>query len=213
MRTIIVLILPVALSLAACASNRIPDRLDTMESEAEDAYDLALAGNVKKVQTVSQQLDQDWQAFRGQAAKDGASEMTLQEVDRALAGVHIALDNSDSGARLARTVNQVSAPMPALFHLYGPKVPSSILALDYLGREVALDGMLEESPASHLTELDNTWSHVRPDVVSHGGEAEAQVFDQHLADLRAAADANRWDHLTETANVLLEDVDALEDVF
>mgnify|MGYP000328881833 CR=1 FL=1 len=50
-------------------------------------------------------------------------------------------------------------------------------------------------------------------MVSHGGEAEAQVFDQHLADLRAAADANRWDHLTETANVLLEDVDALEDVF
>lgn len=198
------------------SSGEIPSKLNAIESLAEDTFDMALASDFASVADKASQLDQDWDAFRDQAKADGASDSVLTQMDQAVADL---LDGSDAGFTdpviAARAANAVSAPMPDLFDLYNPQIPSAVLALDYLGREVVLDGMEEDFTAA-LTDVDAIqaeWDGLRPSLVDAGGSDVATAYDDSLAALRQDITDLNSDALIEEANVGLEIVDDMEKVF
>ena len=197
-------------------TGEIPAELNSVESLAEDTYDMALANDFASVSDNAIQLDQDWAAFRDQAKADGASDSVLTQMDQAVADL---LAGSEAGFTdpvvAARVANAVSAPMPDLFDLYNPKIPSAVLALDYLGREVVLDGMEEDFTAatSDVDAIQSEWDGLRPLLVDAGGSDVATAYDDSIAALRQDITDLNSDLLIEEANVGLEIVDNMETVF
>ena len=197
-------------------SGEIPAELNSIESLAEDTYDMALASDFPAVSDNAAKLDSDWAAFRDQAKADGASDSVLTQMDQAVADLRA---GSEAGFTdpivAARAANAVSAPMPDLFDLYNPKIPSAVLALDYLGREVVLDGMEEDFTAatSDVDAIQSEWDGLRPSLVDAGGSDVATAYDDSLAALRQDITDLNSDLLIEEANVGLEIVDNMETVF
>lgn len=209
------------LLLSACTDGdtgdpaTFPDDLRQVEEVAEDAYDKALVGDFAAVAADAQDLDTHWQAYRGRAEDDGASPAELDAMDQAIAGLAEAAASPVDRPTVARAANAVSSGMDELFALYDPVVPADVLALDYLGREVVLDGMqLDFAAASSDTDLiDARWNGVRAAVLDAGGASEADEYAASIATLRDAIAAMNDTMLIDDANVGLELVDAIEGVF
>jgi len=197
-------------------SSGVPSTLNDVESLAEDGYDMALASDFTALADIAAQLDTGWAAFRDQAVSDGASDAILGEMDQAIADL---LAASDAGftdpVAAARTTNAISAPMDELFDLYDPAIPSAVLALDYLGREVVLDGMEEDYAAAtaDVGEIQAVWDSLRQAVVDAGGSDVATTYDDSIAALLQDIADTDATALIEEANVGLEIVDQMEAVF
>ena len=198
-----------------CSSPSLPDALSTLEGDAEHAYDVALVEDYAKLSETTASIDTQWSDFRATAEADGASADVLGAVDAAVAGLLDAADAQGGAAAAGRAANAVSEHMPDLYDLYGPKVPVQILALDYQGREVVLDGMDTDFTAasSDVDMLATTWGGVRQQVVDAGGDQEASDFDASVEALKGLAAGTDGQALIDEANNNLELVDVLEGVF
>lgn len=196
-------------------TGEVPAGLLDVEGEAEGAYDKALADDVAGVAAVAGTIDSAWRAVRPQVATDGATRADLDAMDAAIADLRSQVGTSTDPVTLARAANAISAPMDELFSLYAPTVPTDILALDYLGREVVLDGK-QLDLATATTDVDvieATWAAVRPAVVAAGGTVEAGNYDASIAALRGDIAAQDGAALVTDANSGLDIVDAIEGVF
>jgi hypothetical protein len=194
---------------------KVPSALDTVEGTAEGAFDQAVAGDLGAARTESAALATAWSSYRPVAVRDGATTATLAEVDDAVAAVTALLAQAPPALTAARAINAVSAPMPDLYALYHPKVPVAVLTLDYLGREVLLDALTNDSAraSAHLDTLAETWAVLRPAVLAVHGTNEATDLDAVLEAGRAAVQANNATNLAAAARQELEVVDAVEVLF
>lgn len=201
--------------LAACRPGGVPAALEDIEAEAEHAYDVALAEDYAALADAASVIDAAWIDYRPTAEADGAGADVLSAVDDAIVGLTEAANVQGGPAVAGRAANAVSEHMPELYTLYGPKVPTEVLALDYQGREIVLDGMdvAFEAAAIDVEALSSTWDAVRPAVVDAGGDAEAADFDASVERLRGLAAGQDAAGLIDEANVNLELVDVLEGVF
>lgn len=200
---------------SASAERALPRALDALESGAEDAYDYALAGQTARVATAAQRIGERWQGYRTTAASAGASSEVLSEMDAAVRGLEGALRASADPVTLARATNAISAPMDDLFALYDTPVPSSVLELDYLGREVALDARQGsfDAAGTHLDRLEHVFTSVRRAALAQDGQREVEEFQGSVNAMRAATVARDAHQLEVAANAELELVDGLEHVF
>jgi hypothetical protein len=176
---------------------------------------MALAENYSGVSAAAKEIDTRWKAFRAQAARDGVNESDLGNMDEAVNDLLRAAANPTGALRLARAVNAISGEMEILFEVYEPKVPPPVLQLDFLGREIALDGM-EKNFASASADVDAmvlTWRRLRQTVLDAGGAQAAADYDESIICLQDALLARDAGALIEEANDNLELVDALENVF
>jgi hypothetical protein len=216
-------LLSLSLFLWACGSDsgdstssgQVPVDLQNIEGIAEDAYDMALAGKWDKVAADATDLDAQWAAYRDQALNDGASESLTTSLENAIAGLADAAASSTDKAVVARAANAVSAPMPDLFALYQSTIPTEILALDYLGREIVLDGM-DGNLGEATTDTDTTqaiWDAVRAEVYDAGGDQVAADYDASIASIRQTIKDQDAAALIAEANNGLEIVDRIENVF
>lgn len=182
---------------------------------AEDAYDKALAGDTAGVSADADRIAATWKSYRTGAQRARASAETIAAMDAAVAGLADALAAGAEPPALARAANQVSAPMDALFALYASSTPPAIYTLDYLGREVALDGLAhDETRAAHdLGALVARWEEVRVEVKNAGGTREAASFDRALVGFYAVIGAGDGPTIAVRANELHEGVHTLEAVF
>lgn len=197
------------------ATGEVPAGLLDVEGQAEDAYDKALAGDFAAVVIAADEIDSAWQAYRAQAVTDGATPADVDAMDTAISELRSVAASSTEVAIVARAANAISAPMDELFSLYDPIVPPDILALDYLGREVVLDGMEVDMAAAtaDVDTIDTTWAGVRPIVVEAGGDVVAMDYDASITALRADIAAQDGPALVTEANAGLELVDVMEGVF
>jgi hypothetical protein len=217
------LMLAVAVTLAAnagCSSEeepaaQIPAGLESLESTAEDAFDLALAGDVAAVRQRAEDLSIGWASYRGQATSDGVSASAISALDGAITAVKDIAAGTPSNTDLARAVNAVSQPMPTFYEVYDPVIPSVVLALDYLGREVMLDALVLDftRAAADVDQIDATWSALRAEVVSVGGSTEVTAFDDSISSERTAVGSSDGPGLEAAAVAQLELVDGVEKVF
>ena len=85
--------------------------------------------------------------------------------------------------------NQVSRMMPALYAHYTDPVPSTVLKLDYLERELQLQSQAAQPAREQaaMTSLTGTWAKVRPALVQAGGAQVATAYDAHVRALTSAA--------------------------
>jgi len=203
-----------AAMLVAC-SDEVPEELVQIEGAGEDAYDRALENDVGAVASDAEKLQSTWQSFRSEAISDGAREQDARALDLAIASLADAASGSPEPPALARAANGISAPMDELFRIYDPAVPADVLGLDYLGREVALDGMDRDltRASADIDRIVDVWKALRPVVVDAGGSAEAGRYDASIAKERSAVEAADAKVLVDEANAQLELVDALERVF
>lgn len=197
------------------ADDNVPRQLQTIEGTAEDAYDQALAGHPDAVMTDAADLQTTWQDFRPQALKDGVAEADAKTLDEAISALKTAAATVTDGPSLARTANAVSAPMSNIFAVYGPTVPAPVLELDYLGREVELDGMQSNltAAAQDVDTLDSVWKALRAQVVAAGGSTAADAFDASIQSERDALAASDAASLATAAHSQLDQVDVVEQVF
>lgn len=193
----------------------VPDALLAVEGGAEDAFDHALADDLPAVSAEAVTISATWRTFRAEASSDGASAADLAAMDAAVAGLGTIVMTSTDRVTVARAANRISAPMDELFALYAPPLPTPVLALDYLGRELVLDGLGADftGAAAHLDEVAATWGTVRPAVVAAGGVIEARDYDAAITAARAHVVAADGAALVIEANHGLDLVDAIEAVF
>ena len=221
MRSELTFLFAVVASLNGCAAEEgpepdpVPAALHQIEGNAEDAFDHAMAGDVAAVSADAASLESDWTAFRARAVKDGAAEADAVAVDEAIAGLKAAAAGQIEAVALARAANAVSAPMSELFAVYKPPTPPALMELDYLGREVLLDGTEGDfiRASSDILATDGTWKSIRQQVVDVGASSQAAKFDSAITAMQSAADASDSTGLVAKSNEELELVDAIEVAF
>ncbi|MEZ4224737.1 MAG: hypothetical protein R3B13_27545 [Polyangiaceae bacterium] len=203
----------------SCSADEPPDQvpagLAAIESTAEDAFDLALAGDVTTVRMRADELSAKWNSYRSKAESDGVPSSAISSLDATISQLTSVASGSPSPQELARAANAVSEPMPTFYEVYHPVVPSQVLALDYEGREVRLDALESDfaRAGTDVDKIDSLWQGLRARVVSAGGSAEATSFEASIASERSAIDGSDGVALDTAAVDQLEIVDKVETVF
>jgi len=202
-------------SAADASSHAIPAALSAIEGAAEDGYDKGLAGDFAAAKAAAATVGDQWAAYRPQAIRDGAQAAWLTGMDGAVAGFRTAAAAGTDKVTVARAANAISAWMDKFFGLYSNPVPVEVIRLDYLGREVVLDAMSADfvAAARQDSEIEATWTQVRPKVVAAGGTQQAKDTDAALVELATAIQAKDGPATIAKANAVLDLVDSLEGVF
>ena len=127
-----------SLAMQACSEEPgVPAELARIEELAEDAFDQAVVGDVSSVQADATEMVTLWDGFRTTVATRGAAAAEVDATSSTIDAFQVTADMSTDPLVLARAANAVSGTLDALFGLYSPPVPSRVLRLDYLGREVS----------------------------------------------------------------------------
>lgn len=208
------------LVLSGCVKKQplkpVPESLNAIESMAEDMYDIALAGSLSKFKDYAARLQADWTSFKEQETTVlSQDEDTVAGVDAAVSGLKAMASAGSDDLRLARGANAVSAYMFKLFSLYGNAVPPDVMSLDYLGREIVLDGM-ESDFASAMADyeaLAAAWKRLRPRVAGKGAEETAKAYDQTLEGILKGIAAKDTAKIISEADTGMDIVDKIEVVF
>jgi hypothetical protein len=108
--------------------------------------------------------------------------------------------------------NDLSRMMPSLYAHYTDPVPTAVLKLDYLEREIQLQSQAAQPAREQaaLVSLRATWAKVRPWLVQAGGAKVATAYDAHV---RALGRAGQPAALQQEAVNGLGIVDQMEGVF
>jgi hypothetical protein len=216
-----VVVLAASLAASACAARtapapgEVPKGLNGLAALAEDGFDLALAGDEEGLRAASGRLATLWSSLRETVADDGAPAADVAAMDAALAEFERAVGAAADRTALARAANGVSLRAEAMFEIYRPAIPTAVLRLDLLGRELVLDGMQADLPGAsgHAADLSTTWRALREQVVGAGGAKTAALFDGSVAALRGAVERRDAGEVGRLAMKVRDDVDVLEAVF
>jgi hypothetical protein len=196
----------------ATARRGVPQAALDFEAQSEDAYDTALKGDLAGVRTAAASINALWKKLRKIVVRDGLRTSSVQALDKSVSRLSSLSAASTDGVKLARAANAVSGTMDDVFELYHPKVPPTILTLDYLGREMVLDCKENalHSASVHLKALKAEWAGLRPQVLAVGGRKEAAQLDAALSAAEKAISSRDWAGIEKQAQAELELVDAME---
>lgn len=210
----------VVILLTACGTKTptnpgvVPNSLQTIEADAEDIIDLAPSSNWDKIGTDVTQIASAWESYEPQADKEGAPQEIQDAMTTAINQLETASTAKDSASTMQAS-NNVSGAVVELFALYDPTIPADIGRLDVLERQVILDVAANDYSAA-MTSLANTksdWEKVKPSVLEHNGDEVAAEFEASLTKQESALAAKDNAALTNEANIALEIVDALEELY
>jgi hypothetical protein len=191
-----------------------PAILTQTESRAEDLVDLALAGQRRGVIGEATRLARETNSSSTAVLSGlGVPRATVGQLRRRVSHLsHLA--RSGSFVEILLAANAVSQLMPSLFGHFYTRVPTPILALDYLDREAEFRSLARqpEKVASAAKGIEQTWARVRPKVIAAGGVSVAARYDTHVAAMKRL-EPTEGQRVQAEAVHGLELVDALEQVF
>ena len=143
----------------AAAKRGVPQAAMDFEAQAEGAYDTALKGDVAGVRAAASALRDLWKKLRKTLTRDGLRNAIIRDLDASVAHLWSLSAASADRIQLARAANAVSGPMNDVFDLYRPWIPSALLSLDFLGREIVLDCRQSSDHLAtiHLKQLKAEW--------------------------------------------------------
>jgi hypothetical protein len=198
---------------ASTTASTVPASVKRAETAAEDVI-----GNLEKgLPAKSRAEAQLLQALaHGSAAADlRASGVPTLKVGLLQQRADRVAQLSAAGApalEVSLAANHVSRMMPSLYAHYTDPVPSAVLKLDYLEREIQLQSQAAQ-PARERTavnSLRSTWAKVRPWLVQAGGAKVAAAYDAHVRTLgKAPGPAARQQEAVNGLGI----VDQMEGVF
>jgi hypothetical protein len=141
-----------------------PAALVDLEVTSEHAYDRAMAGDTAGMAAASTRLLDDWTKVREAANGHGTEDDILDETDAAVLAFADTARTSTDPLTLARAANRITGSLDELYAAFDPALRSDVMELDYLGRELALDGLASDlrHAATHVSLLDDRWMELRP---------------------------------------------------
>lgn len=192
-----------------------PSALTRFEASLEDSFDLALANHVREPVRLAGRLTAEWDRCRALLIAGGLDSMGGAQQDIALRQLAGVAGKNPGSLELARAINGCSAHLDALFAPYHPREPSPLLRLDYLGRELDLDGRAADllHARQTLAELGAFWSAFKPEVVRARGARVARLFDLALAAATGGVEHGDAATIRKAARRTLELVDRCERLF
>ena len=195
------------------AKSTVPQSLTRAETAAEDVIGFLEKGQLAKSHAEARILHR---LAHGPAAaalrQNGVTVALIGEFQRrADKATRLSLANAPA-LEVSQAANDVSQLMPGFYARFKDPVPSKVLTLDYLDRQVQLDVWAHDKArlADTVRQLDATWQTVRPLLVNAGGVAVAKRYDLHLSALKQGGAASML--RKESVNGL-DLVDKMEGVF
>ncbi len=157
---------------------------------------------------------QNGHSFVAGAAGAGAGFSCTRVTSRTIKNTAAAAQPGDP-VSLARATNAISGVMADFCAIYEPTVPAPILELDYLGRELVLDGMSSDFTSANkdLDALVKTWQGLLEKVLNAGGKKAADDYEASLTQLDYVISAQDANAVVAAAKTNLDLVDELENVF
>jgi len=209
-----VMLLPVLLGDCTKERNSGPPMpLVDLHEKAKVAFDESSQGDRGAVSSTLNEISSIWTSFRPAAVDAGASARDIEDVDRSIEESVAALSDSVIAEELGRAANNINGSLIDLFPLYGQRIPTELLALQFLGREALLD--LRQFDFGGVTvDIDTmatVWTSGRDALHDLGKAAEADRIDLWLRTLRQQNDAANTEELMKDLEAgirLLDEVEA-----
>jgi len=200
-------------AMQAQSSNPPPKPLLTIEEQAEDIIDRAPGKQWARIAKDIRTLKTARAAYQARAKADGIAPNVLTDFDGALARLTAAA-KARQVANTLQAANDVSRATVELFGSYDIGHPVQIARLDVIGRQIGLD--IDQKNGSDLqTQINDAnaqWTAIRDEVTTRSSAVGEQV-DGTLAALDEASATNKTGLLKAEVRVLLETVDALEELY
>jgi hypothetical protein len=173
-----------------------------IQQGATRIYQEALGEQFTEVVAGLDELEAAQRRLRASAERDGAPDDALHALADAVVALRWAATDRDSGAVVARAATRVIGATEGLVAFYRPTVPREALALEVLGRELAVDGMVADlsAAAGHARELQVAWEAVRARVLAQGGTRSVDAYDASVRAVQQAIDARDAPRLVNIAN-------------
>ncbi len=207
--------LMISLCTPVIARAAIRPELGVFEEMVEDGYDMALAGRIASPEITARLFQKRWRQLRVLLDRDGGAAADFSREESALAELSRVAAGKPKPVELARAINATGEALDRFYDLYHPATPTALLHMDYLGRELVLDGMAAgfAGASRHLQALESRWESLRETIARSDGEKVAVMYDEALASLQNGVSAQRADSIISAANTGLELVDGMEDLF
>ncbi len=180
----------------------MPAPLQELRVEAGLVYERLVAGDDDVAFTGPARVEDAWREARRRAELDGAPAAAVGAVSSAVTALRWSATERDDPLAMARAANQVTGATAALVAFYRSGLPPDTLHLDYLQRELALDGLSGDlgSAAVHARELEAAWLVVRAHVLAAGGRRQTDAFDASVGAVQEAIAAQDLGRLVRIAN-------------
>ncbi|MBN1769853.1 MAG: hypothetical protein JXB32_01225 [Deltaproteobacteria bacterium] len=180
----------------------MPAPLQELRVEAGLVYERLVAGDDEVAFTGPARVEELWREARGRAERDGAPASAVGVVASAVTALRWSATGRDDPLAMARAANEVTGATATLVAFYRSGLPPDTLHLDYLQRELALDGLAGDlaSAAAHARELEAAWLAVRAHVLAAGGRQQTDAFDASVGAVKDAIVARDLGRLVRIAN-------------
>lgn len=181
----------------------MPPPLQEVRAEAAAVYEQVVMGNDEVAFAGPGRVEQAWREARRRVESDGAPAEAVGAVGAAVTALRWSVTRRDDDPlAMARAANGVIGATAALVSFYRPGLPPDTLHLDYLQRELALDGLAGDlaSAAAHARELERAWLAVRAQVLAAGGRQQVAAFDASVGAVREAVAGRDLERLVRIAN-------------
>lgn len=181
----------------------MPPPLQQVRTEAAAVYERAVAGDDEIAFVGPARVEEAWREARRRAEADGAPAAAVDAVAAAVTALRwSATLRDDDPLAMARAANRVIGATAGLVTFYRPGLPPDTLHLDYLQRELALDGLAGdlEAAATHARELERAWTAVRAHVLEAGARRQTAAFDASVGAVREAVAARDFERLARIAS-------------
>lgn len=187
----------------------IPTSLSKVSEEGENIYDMAKVNDWSKTSASLTSLENAAKSLHTQI--QGKNKPELAQLDSRIAALKGTVTTKNRLATM-QNGNQVTLIAAQITKQFEPKVPVEITLLDYYGRELEIWSATGNTGKLKVTanEMRLTWDAVRPSILAHKADVEAQKFDALVASVQAAKSPQEYNRL---ATPVLNQVDTLEKVF
>lgn len=191
----------------------MPQSLTRAETAAEDVIGFLEHGQVAKSKAEARIL---------RRLAYGPAADVLRRSGVSAARIRVFQQRADRTARLStagssalavsQAANDVSQLMPGFYARFRDPVPATVLALDYLDRQVQLDVRAGQNAKLGATvrRLEASWQQLRPQLIKAGGAALATCYDRHVNALKRGGTASTMERAAVSG---LSIVDKMETVF
>ena len=199
---------PSAVAPAAAQNLPIPQALANIGEYGENLYDAAQA---KRWTDARAKLDQLKAAIQQSITELNKADKQRTELQRLVDSLDESITKK-AQFETTRDANQVTLVGSELAASYHPKIPAEVNRLDYDGRELEIWSLAHNMAKLRDTAADirRTWDQVKPQVESHKGTTESQIFTKLVTDVEQATTVAQYQKL---APKILDQVDKLEKVF
>lgn len=192
----------------------VPASLNDLEGQAEDVIDMVAANEWATIRQDLADMQTNWTSYQPIAKADGvpatirtAMATALTELDKAVA--------AQDAAATAQAANDFSAGTVEAMSMYDVGHPVQIGRLDVIGRQIAIDAQAGDfTGASNQIEAAQTQlDQVSTSLTDHGGKDVLTQAQATLKQLRTYVTEQNADAAKTQANVFLEIVDRMEQLY